>query len=446
MGSYHTTLCLVNFSGQKIKSVTVSGVTDSDWDGDARPDKNFTGSLASGDSRCERAELSGGISSAFFWLNLTFNDGSTMKIHVNQHDAYDKNFGVYSSERIKIPPQNTVMLGLDVFQASGKDRDDDDSGATWTNALYIRPKAPPGNANWMRDLRRAKPGVRLNAITMPGSHDAGMYRGADTAQTQALTIGEQLTAGSRYFDLRISDDGGGLWTYHGPAYGGSLPDILADVRDFVDAHSDEIVFLKFRSDDASDQEATVDLVKDTLGDRLYKNDAETMPNIARQTLDNLHKKGQVVAAFHQDYPGRLIKRVEGTWRYTDFGNEDTGAFTAGTARRGGLCVYDCYSNVNEFDLMGPQQYARWDKYGWQKSDDSYGKQYLFLLSWTLTGKGLAILDLELLSRTANPRLPKALHQMAAAVAKNPTKKQMPNIVYVDYVDAHLCRSIIDMNR
>lgn len=442
MGSYHTTLCLVNFSGQTIKSITVSEISDSDWSGGARPDGNFIkGSLASGNSRCERAELSSGIASAPFWLHLTFNDSSTMDIHVDQYDAYSKKFGVYSSDRIKNPKQ-----GLEVFQATGKDRDDDDSGATWTNALYIRPTAAPDNSNWMRDLRRAKPGVRLNAITMPGSHDAGMYRGGgDKYVTHTLTIGEQLKAGSRYFDLRISDDEGGLWTWHSTSWGGSLPDILADVRDFVDAHSDEIVFLKFRSDDSSDQQSTINLVKRTLGSRLYGNDASPTPNIARQTLDNLHKKGRVVAAFHKNYPSSMMDKTSGIWRYTDFGNEDTGDFTAGTTRRGGLCVYDCYSNVNEFDLMAPEQCQQWDNYGWQKSDDSYGKQYLFLLSWTLTGKVGAILDLELLSRTANPQLPKALHQMAAAVANNPTKKQMPNIVYLDYVEPHLCRSIIDMN-
>ncbi len=452
--SYHTTLCLVNFSGQRIKSITVSDVSDSDWDGDSRPDRNFNSasgappvSLASGNSRCERAELSGGISSAPFWLHLTFNDSSTMDIHVDQYDAYsdDKPFGVYSSDRVKTT-QNAAMGKLEVFQATGKDRDDQDSGATWTNAFYIRPKVAPDNSNWMRDLRRAKPGIRLNAITMPGSHDAGMYRGGgDKYLTQTLTISKQLNAGSRYFDLRISDDGGGLWTYHNVVYGGSLPNILADVRDFVDEHPDELVFLKFRSDDSSDQQPTVDLVKKTLGKRLYRNNASPTPNIARQTLDNLHKKGSVVAAFHKDYPLEMMDGETGIWRYRDFGNEDTGEFTGGTAHRNGLCVYDCYSKANEFRLMGPQQCQRWDDYGWRKSDDSYGKQYLFLLSWTLTSEVFAILDLELLSRTANPQLPKALHQMAAAVAKNPTQKQMPNIVYLDYVEPHLCRSIIDMN-
>lgn len=453
--SYHTTFCLVNFSGQGIKSITVSDVTDSDWDGDSRPDRNFSSkggelavSLASGNSRCERAELSGGISSAPFWLHLTFNDSSTMDIHVDQYDAYSKDtpFGVYSSDRVKIPTQTAAMRRLEVFQATGKDRDDQDSGATWTNALYIRPKVAPDNADWMRDLRRAKPGIRLNAITMPGSHDAGMYRGGgDKYLTQTLTVGDQLKAGSRYFDLRICEHGGELWTYHNVVYGGSLPAILADVREFVDEHPDELVFLKFRSYDASDQQPTIDLVKKTLGDRLYKNNAEKMPNIARQTLDNLRKKGHVVAAFHEDYPGRSIKRTEGTWLYTDFGNEDTGEFTAGTLRRGGLCVYDCYSKANEFRLMGPEQCKQWDDYGWQASADDYGKQYLFLLSWTLTSEIFAIVDLELLSRTANPQLPKALHQMAAAVRKNPTKKQMPNIAYIDYVEPHICRSIIAMN-
>lgn len=68
-----------------------------------------------------------------------------------------------------------------------------------------------------------------------------------------------------------------------------------------------------------------------------------------------------------------------------------------------------------------------------------GKDYLFLYSWTLTGSG-DLRDLELLSRAANPQLPKRLREMVAS------GRPRPNIVYIDHVDPWLCSAIIALNQ
>src|SRR4051812_18980634 len=52
VGSYNTTLGLVNLSGTDIKSTAVTIDHTSDWDNDKwRPDVNFTGALADSHSR-----------------------------------------------------------------------------------------------------------------------------------------------------------------------------------------------------------------------------------------------------------------------------------------------------------------------------------------------------------------------------------------------------------
>ena len=97
--------------------------------------------------------------------------------------------------------------------------------------------------NWMSGISGA---LRLHEISIPGTHDSGMTNvslrtqvsgfipilniapevGRLYAKTQDLGIDEQLNAGVRMFDIRITDtkpDGapstkgdGGLWVCHGP--------------------------------------------------------------------------------------------------------------------------------------------------------------------------------------------------------------------------------------
>ncbi len=77
--------------------------------------------------------------------------------------------------------------------------------------MFIQKNVVPNNSSWMRDLRFSKPNVQINQITMPGSHEAGMYYTSHCTSivhsewsiTQSSSIYNQLRAGSRYFDLRV---------------------------------------------------------------------------------------------------------------------------------------------------------------------------------------------------------------------------------------------------
>ena len=72
----------------------------------------------------------------------------------------------------------------------------------------------PDSADWMAKLPDKTP---LNAIVIPGTHDSGtqFVQLAFFSKCQALSIGEQLEAGFRYLDIRLSVDGEGMRLKHG---------------------------------------------------------------------------------------------------------------------------------------------------------------------------------------------------------------------------------------
>lgn len=426
MRTQNTILSIVNFSGKDIEKTNVTIDHADNWDsGNARPDLNFTGALANGDARCEREEISKSTSSGcWFTIELIFKDKSTLSFRGNQWDAYSPQAdGIYTKGLVK----SQANENLCVFQTTGEDR------YTYSNTYYLRQSQTPDNSKWMGDLINAHPNLCLNQMTMPGSHDAGMYTDiTEKARTQTLSFGKQLKAGARYFDIRIcADRNSDLWTYHGLSWGGKLSDILDEVSTFLDKSQNEVVFLKFRSYAEGDRQDTVNFVKKKLGTKLYK--SSTTPNFATQLLKDL--KGKVVAAFTSHYAD-FLKPKTGTHLYSDYGNEDTGSFIPHTTNNC-LGVYDAYSHRSEFDIMKTDQLAKLAQHG------GYGKPYLFLLSWTLTGSTDNVLDLKLLSSNANPQLAKALYEITQQSKSK--KGNVPNIVYIDYLDPYLCRRIIDMN-
>lgn len=153
------------------------------------------------------------------------------------------------------------------------------------------------NANWMGDMADAIGNVPLNRVVLPGTHDAGTYAIspsseespdsplpaikedinqavddlglgavvglidaigptlkpilASWAKTQDHTMSQQLAGGVRYFDLRVCPKGNELYICHS-LYGENITVILDAVRQFIDAHPDEIVLLDFNNLDNND--------------------------------------------------------------------------------------------------------------------------------------------------------------------------------------------------
>ena len=108
----------------------------------------------------------------------------------------------------------------------------------------------PDSADWMAKLPDETP---LNAIVIPGTHDSGTQyvQLAFFSKCQALSVGEQLEAGFRYLDIRLSVDGEGMRLKHGftDCKTGPMPwsaalsleEVLRQCYSFLAEHPDETV-------------------------------------------------------------------------------------------------------------------------------------------------------------------------------------------------------------
>lgn len=156
--------------------------------------------------------------------------------------------------------------------------------------------------------------TKLRQLCMPGSHDACMYTVRETSTagtfiiqssvTQFLTIGEQLQAGTRFFDIRLYRDrdsrviraghfpSKGSSTNHMGEYGPPFLDVCRDIQAFMAANPSEVVLLKFSlSKNASGPGLA--LIEQQLVDFLFTSNGAV--NLADVPLSRL--RGTVLALF-----------------------------------------------------------------------------------------------------------------------------------------------------
>lgn len=440
MAGRQTTLCIVNTTGMDITDIDVSLKQKSDWIGDHRPDRNFQGAnIAKFDSLCELEELKANAKFGGFRMTLRFTDGSDLIISNDQINANMK----YNRPCPDVRGSATDQYFI--FQKSGRG----------INALYVMAKQKPDNASWMGELLDRKPGIKLNQITMPGSHDSGMYTTRfrfgivcrSWIRTQSGNINQQLEWGSRYFDLRVYDTGSHLCIGHFDKvgclnlgrYGPKLSDILGQVKTFIqsEAGQSESVILKFsHTMDASPRKKSVDevvtevvkQVEEILGGNLFILQDSGI-NLAEIPLSEL--AGKVVVVYDVEYQAHCTTDTRiFTYRDHGFVGSDHGF----VGLPGNLWVYDQYADTNSFINMKNDQAKKLSEFG------GYDHEYLFLLSWTLTRIGIChINDIRTLSNLANPRLPQILSEIRGG------KYKRPNIVYYDFIDPYLNQAIINLN-
>lgn len=291
-------------------------------------------------------------------------------------------------------------------------------------------------ANWMQHLRTP---VTINAVVMPGSHDAGMSEtnhvapeglGSTLSQTQDLPIGLQLDSGSRYFDIRVDYDHDELVTYHRTdgwgANGQTLQSVLDQTRDFLDKHPTEFAILKishireYEGHDANETKEKIERMLEDYRSLLFTSDN---PTVDLGFVDITHVRGKMIIVCDYD---QFIDPSKGRFRYADSG--------ATTSQSPNLTIFDQYSSTNKFDTMRNDQYEKWN------AQAGLNNKTLFLLSWTLTPD---IMDgsVESVARVANERLPDSLK--SRIVDEHKTK---PNIVYIDYMNEDSALEIIKYNR
>ena len=184
--------------------------------------------------------------------------------------------------------------------------------------LYMSYFSNYNPARWMKDmLFPAKANYTLRDIVLPGSHDAGMsvLTAAGGTQsgsinncntlTQTQSIGNQLYAGIRMFDLRIGTYKNILYTKHcssdcmqeaiGGGYGEPLYTIVTDVKNFLQKNNQEIVVLNFSHfcEKETPVQALADSIAQLLGpDLVYQNTGKNIHEIPLSAL-----QGKVIILF-----------------------------------------------------------------------------------------------------------------------------------------------------
>ncbi|XP_024910289.1 PI-PLC X domain-containing protein 2 isoform X2 [Cynoglossus semilaevis] len=185
------------------------------------------------------------------------------------------------------------------------------------------------NADWMGSLPSKLSALPLKQLAVPGSHDSFTFWvdvrapvGPDQkvyvkylatmfsmvakkvmvkwSMTQNLTFKEQLDAGIRYFDLRVSskpgEPGTEIYFIHG-LFGHKVRDGLKEINSFLEGHRKEVVFLDFNHYYSMGTEHHVYLIRmlqDVFGNKLCKNCM-----VESITLDYMwEKKNQVIVFYH----------------------------------------------------------------------------------------------------------------------------------------------------
>jgi hypothetical protein len=289
-------------------------------------------------------------------------------------------------------------------------------GTLWFSTSLITDRA-----GWMENNLAVLQSKGLGELTLPASHDSGMYLGGFDllGKTQDLDIYGQLAYGIRYFDLRPGWDGSDFYIYHSFIKGPKLSDVLSGVQQFMAEGHRELAILKLShySDFTDDiYNAMVAMIRSYLGKWLYTSLPEGMRLADVQLGSYIGASGVVLPVCDGDYP--VNNPASGIWVYRDW--------DSATAAEGDLRVFDQYSNTMSYDTMKSDQLQKYYSYNGMCKDDQSLPCDLFLLSWTLTPP-TAVWPT---SKTANSNL-------GAVIADLQVPNQygcIPNLLYVDYVE------------
>ena len=86
--------------------------------------------------------------------------------------------------------------------------------------------------------------LRLDELAIPGTHDSGATLGGRRVACQDLPIGEQLSLGVRYLDIRVSLQRGRFGVHHNQWFQQlTLDEVLQTCRDFLAVHPTECLLL-----------------------------------------------------------------------------------------------------------------------------------------------------------------------------------------------------------
>jgi 1-phosphatidylinositol phosphodiesterase len=152
---------------------------------------------------------------------------------------------------VVFPPASAAGGGVDI----GWSKDGTVSLGVFNLKVKPLPPVPvndpaPWTADWFGFYGTCMATLPLSALTIPGTHDSGSYGIPFPnlyTKTQDLSFTDQLSAGVRYFDMRVGYEGDQqfILVHDWVKSTVTLADALGQIRAYIDAHAAEIIILDF---------------------------------------------------------------------------------------------------------------------------------------------------------------------------------------------------------
>lgn len=290
-----------------------------------------------------------------------------------------------------------LVTVLSVFAACGKNEDDGMD-------KQIR-------QHWMSYL---KDEAVLSEVVMPGAHDAGTL-GSDVAwETQKGDIGEQLYAGVRYFDVRVSyntKENANMFVHANSddyvlpfAFGVMFSDGLADISSFIAENKEEIIILDFQHTWAKYEEGVIAQLEKEL-DMSKVLTKENCDNPSELTMGDMRRLGKNVIIIYKEGNNGLCDQKNYLFERSEFLQSD----------------YD--GNIHK--KSADELIAHFDTYYEAKKDGVF-----FVLQSQLTGSPL-------MEREKSIRNKANAFVRALAKEENAQKLAKTNIVMRDFITSDI---------
>ena len=107
------------------------------------------------------------------------------------------------------------------------------------------------HSSWMRDIPDS---ARVFSLSIPGTHNSCSIGGIlGFTKTQDLDLSDQLDAGIRFLDIRLSHYQDNLFVHHDVVHMGKCyADVLAVCANFLESHPSETILMSIKDEDRCD--------------------------------------------------------------------------------------------------------------------------------------------------------------------------------------------------
>jgi 1-phosphatidylinositol phosphodiesterase len=103
------------------------------------------------------------------------------------------------------------------------------------------------NPDWMGAL---PDGLRISALSIPGTHDTMAFHGGDAVQCQSMSLSQQLLSGIRVLDVRCRHIEDVFAIHHGAFFQHAFfgEDVLRPVNEFLSQHPNETILMRVKEE------------------------------------------------------------------------------------------------------------------------------------------------------------------------------------------------------